>query len=123
MLQTAEFVANKYGITRTQMDNYALKSQLRTAAAQASGKFDGEIVPITARKAIYNKETQEISYEEVTLSEDEGNRPATMLESLKSLQPVINGGSFDSAGRYHCSWVFNFVFDTSLALSNGRVFS
>lgn len=92
MLLTAENVAKKYGISREQQDEYALMSQQRTAAAQEAGKFDDEIVPITATKAVFNKETKEVSYEEVTLSKDEGNRPGTTIESLQNLNPVIEGG-------------------------------
>lgn len=92
MLQTAEFVAKKYGVSRDAQDQYSLESQQRTAAAQEAGLFDNEIVPITATKAIVDKETKEVSYEEVTLSKDEGNRPSTTLESLQGLNPVIEGG-------------------------------
>ncbi|MFK8030615.1 MAG: acetyl-CoA C-acyltransferase [Gammaproteobacteria bacterium] len=93
MLQTAELVANKYGVTREQMDEYALSSQQRTAAAQEAGLFDNEIVPITTTKAVYNKETKETTYEEVTLSKDEGNRPSTKIENLQGLKAVIEGGT------------------------------
>jgi len=92
MLLTAENVAKKYSINREDQDAYALSSQQRTAAAQAAGKFDDEIVPITTTKAVVNKETREVSYEEVTLTQDEGNRPSTTLESLQSLDPVVEGG-------------------------------
>lgn len=92
MLMTAEFVAKKYGVTREQQDAYALTSQQRTAAAQRAGRFDDEIVPITASQAIIDKATKEISYQQVTLEKDEGNRPSTTLESLQSLDPVIEGG-------------------------------
>jgi acetyl-CoA C-acetyltransferase len=103
MLGTAEFVANKFGITREQMDAYALESQLRTAAAQDAGKFDDEIVPITTTKAIFNKETKETTYEEVTLSKDEGNRPSTTLESLQGLNPVIEGGTITAGNASQLS--------------------
>ena len=93
MLETAEYVVNKYNISRDAQDEYALLSQQRTAAAQAAGKLDDEIVPITATQAIVDKETKEVSYKEVTLSKDEGNRPSTTLESLQSLSPVIEGGT------------------------------
>lgn len=93
MLQTAEFVAAKYGITREQMDAYALESQTRTAAAQAAGRFDLEIVPVTTRKAVYDKATKTTSHEEVTLAHDEGNRPGTVLADLQKLNPVIEGGT------------------------------
>lgn len=92
MLHTAENVARKYGVSRDAQDEYAFSSQQRTAAAQEAGKFDDEIVPITATKAIVDKETKEVSYQEVTLSKDEGNRPETTLESLQGLNPVIEGG-------------------------------
>jgi acetyl-CoA C-acetyltransferase len=93
MLQTAEFIANKYGISREAQDLYALQSQQRTAAAQQAGRFDAEIVPLTTRMAVVDKETQAVSYREVTLAKDEGNRPETTLASLSALKPVIEGGS------------------------------
>ena len=92
MLLTAEYVAKKYGISRETQDRYALSSQQRTAAAQAAGKFDDEIVPATVTKAIVDKETEGVSYEEVTLSADEGNRLSTTLESLLGLRTAIDGG-------------------------------
>ncbi|RLT99973.1 MAG: acetyl-CoA C-acyltransferase [Ketobacter sp.] len=92
MLLTAEYVAKKYGVSREQQDQYALLSQQRTAAAQEAGKFDDEIVPITATQAVMNKETKEVSYQEVTLAKDEGNRPETTYESLSGLKPVVDGG-------------------------------
>jgi acetyl-CoA C-acetyltransferase len=92
MLQTAEFVSKKYGISRDIQDAYALESQRRTAAAQRARLFDDEIVPITASMAVVDKETKAVSYREVTLAKDEGNRPETTLESLQGLKPVIEGG-------------------------------
>ncbi|TQV86087.1 acetyl-CoA C-acyltransferase [Exilibacterium tricleocarpae] len=92
MLHTAEFVSKKYDISRESQDEYSLQSQQRTAAAQAAGRLDDEIVPITAIKKIVNKETKEETFAEVTLSKDEGNRPETTLEGLQSLKPVIEGG-------------------------------
>ena len=92
MLLTAEHVANKFGVSREAQDEYAFQSQQRTAAAQAEGKLDDEIVPITATQAVMNKETKEVTYKEVTLSKDEGNRPETTLESLAGLKPVVEGG-------------------------------
>jgi acetyl-CoA acetyltransferase family protein len=92
MLQTAEFVARKYQISRDSQDEFALLSQQRTAAAQAAGLFNDEIVPITAKQAIVDKETKQVSYQEVTLSKDEGNRPSTTLASLLALDPVVEGG-------------------------------
>tara|TARA_X000000950_G_C13874826_1_gene644387 strand:- start:714 stop:1898 length:1185 start_codon:yes stop_codon:yes gene_type:complete len=92
MLGTAEFVSKKYGISRESQDEYALQSQQRTAAAQQAGKFDDEIITTTTTKAVINKETKAVTYEEVTLGQDEGNRPSTKLETLQSLNPVIEGG-------------------------------
>jgi acetyl-CoA acetyltransferase family protein len=92
MLQTAEFVAKKYAISREAQDLYALASQQRTAAAQAAGRFDAEIVPTTATVAIIDKATQALSYREQTLARDEGNRPETTLQGLQALKPVIEGG-------------------------------
>ena len=93
MLETAETVAKRYGISREVQDEYALQSQERTAAAQQAGAFNDEIVPVTATKALVDKETQEVSYQEVTLTQDEGNRPQTQLENLAGLKPVIEDGS------------------------------
>jgi len=92
MLQTAEYVSKKYNISREAQDIYALSSQQRTAAAQQAGRFDREIVPITTQMALVNKETKAVTLSEVTLSQDEGNRPETSLESLSGLKPVLDGG-------------------------------
>ncbi len=92
MLMTAEHVAKVYGISRDAQDEYAALSQERTAKAQASGIFDDEIVPITSIKQIKNRETGEETFEEVTLTKDEGNRPSTTIETLSSLNSVIEGG-------------------------------
>ncbi|WP_339674022.1 acetyl-CoA C-acyltransferase [uncultured Zhongshania sp.] len=98
MLDTAEVVANRYNISRDAQDEYALQSQQRTAAAQQAGKFADEIVAVTASKLVSNTETGETSQEQVTLSQDEGNRPSTTLENLSSLKAVRDGGSI-SAGN------------------------
>ena len=92
MLETAEIVSKRYGISREAQDEYALKSQQRTAAAQQAGKFDDEIVPFTASMKVQDKATGEISDKEVTLKLDEGNRPDTTLEGLQKLKPVFEGG-------------------------------
>jgi acetyl-CoA C-acetyltransferase len=92
MLQTAEIVAKRYNVSRDRQDEYGYQSQMRTAAAQAAGKFDDEIVPMTATMAMVNKETKEVTTHEITLSKDEGNRPETTLDGLKGLKPVIEGG-------------------------------
>jgi acetyl-CoA C-acetyltransferase len=91
MLETAEVVAKKYGISRESQDEYALQSQQRTAAAQEAGRFDKEIIPITADKLVTDKETGETSSQTVTLEKDEGNRPGTKLEGLQNLGPVLGG--------------------------------
>ncbi len=88
MIDTAEIVGDRYKVSRDAQDEYALRSQQRTAAAQEAGKFDDEIVPVTTVKNVMNKETGEVSEEEVTLTKDEGNRPSTTLEGLKGLAPV-----------------------------------
>ena len=92
MLQTAEVVAKRYGIARDRQDEYALESQRRTAAAQAAGLFAEEIVPACANVEIKDRKTGEISYKEMSLTLDEGNRADTTLEGLASLKPVIEGG-------------------------------
>ena len=99
MLQTAETVAQRYKVSREAQDEYALQSQQRTAAAQAEGRFDKEIVPVTVTMKVQNKETGEISDKEVTIGKDEGNRPETTLEGLQSLQPVMGPGTSITAGN------------------------
>jgi acetyl-CoA C-acetyltransferase len=99
MLQTAEVVAARYGIGRDRTDPYSLQSQQRTAAAQAAGRFDDEIVPVTATMAIVNKETKEVTHKEVTLAKDEGNRPDTSAEGLAGLQPVLGPDKTITAGN------------------------
>ncbi len=103
MLQTAEFVVEKYGIGRDAQDAYALQSQQRTAAGQEGGAFDDEIVPITATRLLKDKESGEISYAETTLARDEGNRPATTLEALAGLAPVIDGGTITAGNASQLS--------------------
>ncbi len=88
MIDTAELVAKKYGVSRDAMDEYAAQSQNRTHAAQEAGKFDDEIVPLTATMKIQNKETGEISEAKYTLDKDQGNRPGTTAEGLSGLKPV-----------------------------------
>jgi acetyl-CoA C-acetyltransferase/acetyl-CoA acyltransferase len=99
MLQTAETVARRYGINRDAQDEYALQSQQRTAAAQAEGRFANEIVPVTVQMGVKDKETGAVSMREVTLDKDEGNRPDTTLEGLKSLNPVLGPETHITAGN------------------------
>jgi acetyl-CoA C-acetyltransferase len=101
MLETAEVVAERYGVSREAQDEYALQSQQRTAQAQAEGRFDQEIAPMTTvMKVVVNKETGETADKEITLSADEGNRPQTTLEDLKKLNPVFKGGRFVKEGKF-----------------------
>ncbi len=93
MLLTAEHLVKQYGITREAQDEYALQSQMRTAAGQQAGAFDEEIVALSATRAIKDRESGEISYNDATLSMDEGNRPQTSSEGLAGLNPVIEGGT------------------------------
>jgi acetyl-CoA C-acetyltransferase len=92
MIDTAEVVASRYGISREAQDEYALQSQQRTAAGQASGYFADEIVPLPTNKGVMNKETKEISFEDIVLEKDEGNRPSTTLDGLAGLKPVRENG-------------------------------
>ena len=98
MLQTAEVVANRYKISREKQDAYALQSQQRTAAAQEAGKFDDEIIETTTSMGVMDKETKEISFHDITLNKDQGNRPSTIIEGLSALNPVIENG-FITAGN------------------------
>ena len=99
MLQTAETVAQRYGIGREAQDEYALQSQQRTAAAQAEGRLAAEIVPVTTQMGVKDKETGEVSFKEITVDKDEGNRPDTTMEGLASLQPVLGPGTHITAGN------------------------
>jgi len=99
MLQTAEIVAKRYGITREAQDVYGLQSQQRTAAAQAAGRFDDEIVPLSATMNVVDKATKAVSTKDVTLSKDEGNRADTTLEGLQALQPVAGPDGVITAGN------------------------
>ena len=100
MLETAEVVARRYNISRDRQDEYALQSQQRTAAAQAEGRLDAEIVPMTTTMLVTDKATGETASKEVTLSKDEGNRPETTLEGLKALKPVFGSGEAIQQGEY-----------------------
>lgn len=100
MLETAETVGERYGLTREYQDEYAAQSQARTHAAQQAGRFDDEIAPITTIMKIQNKETGEISEREVTLEQDEGNRPSTTAETLAGLQPVFKDGIHIKEGKH-----------------------
>jgi acetyl-CoA C-acetyltransferase len=101
MIETAEIVAERYGVSREHQDEYALQSQQRTAQAQADGRFDHEIVPVsTVMKVVVDRETGETQDKEITIKADEGNRPQTTLDDLKKLQPVFKGGRYVQEGKF-----------------------
>jgi acetyl-CoA C-acetyltransferase len=100
MIETAEVVADRYGVSREAQDEYALQSQQRTAQAQADGRFQAEIVPMTTIMTVTDKETGATSEREVTLAQDEGNRPQTRLEDLQGLKPVFKNGQRIKEGRF-----------------------
>jgi len=99
MIETAETVAERYGISRAAQDEYAFQSQQRTAAGQKAGAFDDEIVPLTTVKQLFDKDGSPTTRETVSLSRDEGNRPETTLESLSALKPVWKNGQVIKEGR------------------------
>jgi acetyl-CoA C-acetyltransferase len=103
MIDTAEVVAKRYNISREAQDVYALESQQRTAAAQQAGKFNHEIIPITATMAIVNRETKEVTYKEVTVTQDECNRPDTTPQGLATLKPVREGGTITAGNASQLS--------------------
>ncbi|MEQ9463512.1 MAG: acetyl-CoA C-acyltransferase [Haliea sp.] len=102
MLQTAEVVAKRYGISREAMDEYGLQSQQRTAAAYEAGRYDAELVPVTCKRIVWNKETGEQSEAEATVSADEGLR-ATTAEGLAGLKTVIEGGTITAGNASQLS--------------------
>ena len=99
MIETADIVAARYAIPRARQDEYALESQRRTAAGQQAGRFDAEIVPLPTTKAVQDKGSEEIRHEQVTLRQDEGNRPETTIEGLAKLKPVRGEDQFITAGN------------------------
>ena len=99
MIETADIVAKRYNVSREAQDEYALVSQQRTAAAQEKGYFDDEIVPYDATMLVKDKETGEVSEKQVTLTQDECNRPNTTLEGLSGLNPVRGEDQFVTAGN------------------------
>ena len=99
MIETADIVASRYGISRSRQDEYALESQRRTAAGQQAGRFDAEIVPMETIKGVTEKGSDEVRHETVTLRQDEGNRPETTLEGLAKLKPVRGEDASITAGN------------------------
>ncbi len=100
MLETAEIVADRYGISREAQDDYAFQSQRRTAEAQAAGRFDAELMSITSDMIVTDKATGETASKTVTITQDESNRPGTRLEDLRALNPVFKGGQRLKEGRF-----------------------
>ena len=100
MIETAEIVSRRYGISRAAQDEYALRSQQRTAAAQQAGLFADEIVPLATTKQLFDKEGNVTGSEQVTLTQDEGNRADTSLESLAKLKPVWKNGQWVPEGEF-----------------------
>lgn len=100
MIETAEIVAERYGISREEQDQFAATSQQRAAAARQAGKFDDEIIPISVTKALFDKEGNETGKEELTLTTDEGIRDGTTYEALAGLKPVFKGGITIAEGRH-----------------------
>jgi acetyl-CoA C-acetyltransferase len=100
MIETAEIVAERYGVSREAQDLYSLQSQQRVAAAQQAGLFADEIVPFKASMSVFNKETKETTFKDVLLEKDECNRPTTTLESLSALEPVWKDGQWVKQGRF-----------------------
>lgn len=99
MMETAEIVAERYGISREAQDQYALQSQQRTAEAQRDGRFNDEIVPITVEKQLFDKEGKPGVRESIAATRDEGNRADTTLESLRALKPALKNGQWVKEGR------------------------
>jgi acetyl-CoA C-acetyltransferase len=119
MLGTADVVAERFGISREAQDAYAFQSQTRTAAAQEAGAFDEEIIQMTATKQVVNRETGETSLEEVTLTQDEGNRPSTTLDGLASLPGVAGTITAGNASQLSDGAAATVVMDADLAHERG----
>jgi acetyl-CoA C-acetyltransferase len=100
MLETAEIVSERYGVSREAQDEFSVQSQQRTAQAQTDGRFDAEIVPLTTTMLVTDKASGTVSERETTLSRDEGNRPQTRLEDLSALKPVFKDGLRVKEGRF-----------------------
>ena len=100
MIETAEIVAERYGIPREAQDAYAFQSQQRTAEAQRAGRFDDEIAPLATQKLLFDADKQPAGHEAVTLKQDEGNRADTTLEGLSGLKPVWKNGRWVEQGRF-----------------------
>ena len=100
MIETAEIVADRYGVSREAQDEFSAESHRRAAAGQAAGAFDAEIAPITVTKALFEKDGTEAGKEQVTLDRDEGVRAGTTVEALAGLKPVFKDGLVVKEGRH-----------------------
>jgi len=100
MIETAEIVAERYNISREAQDEYALRSQQRTAAAQQAGRFDDEIAALPSVMKVTDRNTGESAMKPVRLDKDEGNRPDTNLDGLAGLKPVFKDGQRVKEGRF-----------------------
>ena len=100
MIETAELVAERYGISREAQDEYALRSQQRTSAAQQAGRFDDEIAPLPTEMTVTDRNTGESAQRRINLTRDEGNRPETNLEGLAALKPVFANGQLVREGKF-----------------------
>jgi acetyl-CoA C-acetyltransferase len=121
MLQTAEQVAKRYNISRERQDEYGVRSQLRAAAAQAAGKFDDEIVPMTTTIGVVDKESGRIMKRDVTISADEGIRADTTLEGISKIRPALPGGvvTAGNASQFSDGSSACVVMDSKLAEKRG----
>ena len=119
MIATADVVAQRFGISREAQDEYAYKSQMRTAAGQEAGAFDDEIIQMTATKQILDRETGETSFEDMTLEKDEGNRPSTTPEGLESLSPVAGSITAGNASQLSDGAAATVVMDAEVAHERG----
>ena len=116
MIETAEIVASRYGISRQAQDEYALQSQQRTAAAQAEHRFDAELMPITTKMKVVDKGSGETSLQDITLTRDEGNRPQTKLQDLAALKPVFSNGQKVAKGEFITAGIASQLSDGAAAL-------
>lgn len=121
MLETAEVVAKRYGISRQRQDEYGVRSQNLAAAAQAAGVFDAEIIPVTTIMKVQDKETGEITEREVTISADEGIRPGTTYEAVAKIRSAVDGGviSAGNASQFSDGAAMSIVMDAQMAERRG----
>ncbi len=121
MLETAEVVAKRYGISRQRQDEYGVRSQSLAAAAQAAGVFDAEIIPVTTMMKVQDRESGEITEREVTISADEGIRPGTTYEAVAKIRSALDGGviSAGNASQFSDGAAMSIVMDAQTAERRG----